>query len=185
MRAAADPVIVSLDAAIRSPRVADYVDAALARAADALHQSDGPMAWETVPLDLFEQLPAEILSCWVFLLRASADTGAERHPNSHQRSLSLVGEGETQLRVAGQWRTHVIGSDPDSPLDSRWVTIPPGTWHRWVVGPRDWAVLSFHTVPADSLIEERPSAADDLDGGATERRTYQRPGFPGIPPVLE
>jgi hypothetical protein len=52
---------------------------------------------------------------------------------------------------------------------SRWVSIPAGTWHQAVVPDEDWVVVSFHTVPEDELIEERP---DRDDAGSTRLRTY-------------
>lgn len=173
MRASEDQVIRELDAVIRSAQLARHVNDALLRTAEALHNSDRPMAWETIPLELFEELPPSVLSCWVFMLRASRDTGAERHPNSHQRSLSLVGEGQVQLREQDAWRPYALSSDFETSLDARWVTIPPNTWHRWCVGSGDWGVLSFHTVAADELIEERPLMSEILDAGPTEHRKYQ------------
>ena len=59
------------------------------------------------------------------------------------------------------------------PIQARWATIPPNTWHRWEVGAKDWAVLSFHTVATEDLIEERPATTDDLDAGPTEQSRYQ------------
>src|SRR5262245_49622570 len=50
------------------------------------------------------------------------------------------------------------------PLDARWLSIPKNVWHRPVMSGRNWVVVSFHTVPADSLIEEL--AADDSDPDA-------------------
>ena len=66
-------------------------------------------------------------------------------------------------------------SDPGASVDRRWVTIPPNTWHQLFVGPGDWGMLSFHTVAAEELIEERPTSADSLDGGPTERHRYLSP----------
>jgi hypothetical protein len=44
------------------------------------------MVWETVPLATFgERVPDGIASCWLFVIRPGAVTGAERHPDSHQR----------------------------------------------------------------------------------------------------
>lgn len=172
MHASADEVILALDAVVRSPEWVRHVNEALRRTADALANSDQAMTWETIPLDLFGDLPSSVLSCWVFMLRASQDTGAERHPNSHQRSLSLNGEGHVQLREQRAWQSYTLSSDTTAALDSRWITIPPNTWHRWRVGPQDWGVLSFHTVAAEELIEERP-LADDLDAGPTGQRRYQ------------
>jgi hypothetical protein len=48
-------------------------------------------------------------------------------------------------------------SDPEAPLERRWISIPPNVWHRPVVGANaDWTVVSFHTVAPEELIEERP-----------------------------
>jgi len=47
------------------------------------------LAWELVPLALYgEKLPDVIQSSWVFVLRAHTNTGAERHPDSHQLMVS-------------------------------------------------------------------------------------------------
>jgi hypothetical protein len=48
-------------------------------------------------------------------------------------------------------------SVPSAPLEARWISIPPNVWHQGVVGPEDWAVVSFHTVLEHELIEERPA----------------------------
>ncbi len=92
------------------------------------------MSWEPIPLDIFvTTLPAEIRSAWVFVLRAGADTGAERHPNSHQRMMSFEGSGDFQTGEPGKWQSNVLVSDPDAPLERRWISIPMNVWHRPVI----------------------------------------------------
>jgi hypothetical protein len=151
----------SLDAVLRSedvrkeiPPVAERVRAELARKKEAL------MTWEPIPLAVFGcKLLPEIRSAWVFVLRAGSDTGAERHPNSRQRMMSFQGSGDMQTGEPGQWRSNALVSDPGAPLERRWISIPPNVWHRPVVGANaDWTVVSFHTVLAEELIEERPDA---------------------------
>lgn len=133
------------------------------------------MAWETIPVETFGgRLPEGIRSCWIFMIRAGAATGAERHPNSHQRSLSLVGSGTFELRDGDVWSPYPLVSDPSAPPTARWVTIPVGTWHRLFVGQEPWGMLSFHTVAASELIEERPVEEELLDG-ETVRERYSRP----------
>jgi hypothetical protein len=154
-------LLESLDAVLRSedvrkeiPRVIERVRAELARKKEAL------MTWEPIPLAVFGgELPAEIRSAWVFVLRAGADTGAERHPNSHQRMMSFQGSGDMQTGEPAQWQSNALVSDPEAPLERRWISIPPNVWHRPVVGANaDWAVVSFHTVSPEELIEERPDS---------------------------
>jgi hypothetical protein len=118
-------------------------------------------AWESVPLDLYGAvLSPEIRSSWVFVLRRGVTTGAERHPNSRQRMVSWSGDGDFQVHNGERWKSHRLVSDPSAPLEERWISIPPETWHQGVVGDRDWLVVSFHTVAAEDLIEERPDPAD-------------------------
>ena len=152
----------SLDAVLRSENVREQIRAVVERVRAELAQNkDGLMAWEPIPLSVFGRaLPPEIQSAWVFVLRAAADTGAERHPNSHQRMMSFEGSGNMQTGEPGRWQSNVLVSDPKAPLERRWISILPNVWHRPLVGAdADWAVVSFHTVPADELIEERPDSS--------------------------
>ena len=165
----------ALDGALRSENVREHVRSIVARVRDQLaRQKDALMSWEPFPLDvLATTLPPEIRSGWVFVLRVGADTGAERHPNSHQRMMSFEGSGDLQTSEHGKWRSNVLVSDPDAPLERRWISIPTNVWHRPVIGATaDWAVVSFHTVPAEELIEERP---DDSREAGTRQMKYLKP----------
>lgn len=164
-----------------------WLDAAVSAAAASLRSigarvlatlARGPReieAWEAVPLDLYAaSLPSEIRSSWVFVLRRGVTTGAERHPNSRQRMTSWSGGGDFQVHDGERWRSHILVSDPRAPLEERWISIPPETWHQGVVGEEDWLVVSFHTVAAEELVEERPDPADPdpLHPRRTRRRRY-------------
>ena len=120
------------------------------------------MAWEPIPLSVYgAALPPQIRSSWVFILRAGATTGAERHPNRHQRMMSFQGTGDMQTGGEVRWQSNVLASAPDADLEQRWISIPENVWHQVVVPEGDdWVVVSFHTVPAHELIEERPDAED-------------------------
>lgn len=154
--------------------VVERVRADLARQADAL------MAWEVIPLETFGALPPAIRSGWVFILRAGADTGAERHPNSHQRMMTFAGTGDMKMDATSspqdveaeseiKWQSNVLVSDTNAPLDRRWISIPKNVWHRPVIPKgRDWVVVSFHTVPGAELIEERPGAKQMLYASDSE-----------------
>ena len=132
------------------PRVADFAKA------------------NAVPLTLFAGAPERIRSCWIFVIRAGAATGAERHPNSHQRSCSLLGSGTFEVHDGKAWHLHAL--TPAGDVDRRWVSIPPSTWHRLRVGPSEWGMVSFHTVVARDLIEENPLDPDRLDGSTRQER---------------
>jgi hypothetical protein len=171
---ALDAVVGSTELRAKITPVVERVCAALAQKPEAV------MTWEPIPLETFRQkLPPEVRSSWVFVLRAGADTGAERHPNSHQRMMTLHGTGDMRVRAlhdesstgatSSRWKSNVLVSEASAPLERRWISIPPNVWHRPVVGKdADWVVVSFHTVPAEELIEEK---LDDT-GGEMKRKKY-------------
>ena len=162
----------TLDTALRTDSVREHIRSVVVRVREQMtRRKDALMSWEPFPLDvLATTLPPEIRSAWVFVLRAGADTGAERHPNSHQRMMSFEGSGNLQTGKHGKWESNVLVSDPDAPLERRWISIPTNVWHRPVINASaDWAVISFHTVPAEELIEERP---DDSRETGTRQMKY-------------
>jgi len=162
----------ALDTALRSDKVREHIRSVVARVRDQLaSRKEALMCWEPIPLDLVATtLPPEIRSAWVFVLRAGANTGAEKHPNSHQRMMSFEGSGDFQTGEPGKWDSNVLVSDPDAPLERRWISIPPNVWHRPLIDAEaDWAVVSFHTVRAEDLIEERP---DDSREAGTRQMKY-------------
>ena len=160
-----DPVLRALNEVVRRGAARATIAEALHRVSEQLQATTALMAWEVVSLDMFRGgLPESIRSCWIFVIRAGAATGAERHPNSHQRSFSLTGSGRFELHVGHDWRAHALSSQEGGSVAERWLSIPPSTWHCLFVGPEPWGMLSFHTVAAEELIEERPVDATDLDG---------------------
>ena len=127
------------------------------------------LVWQPIELSLYgAAAPPEIRSSWVFVLRRGTTSGAERHPNSIQRVMSYRGSADLQTRPAERWLSNRLVSHPDAPLADRWLSIPAGVWHQGVMGDEHWVVVSFHTVPAEELIEERPDEA----GEGTTRRLY-------------
>ena len=161
----------ALDRALRSESVREHIRSIVVRVREQLaRRTDALMSWEPFPLEfLATRQPPEIRSAWVFVLRAGADTGTERHPNSHQRMMSFEGSGDLQTGEPGKWKSNVLISDADAPLERRWISIPTNVWHRPIINAEtDWVVVSFHTVPAEELIEERPD--DNLDGGTRQMK---------------
>jgi hypothetical protein len=162
----------SIDTILRSDTVREQIHPIIERVrAELARKKDALMTWEPIPLIVFGRaLPREIRSAWVFVLRAGADTGAERHPNSHQRMMTFEGSGNMRTQECGKWQSNVLISNPEAPLEQRWISIPPNVWHRPVVGAEaDWTVVSFHTVPAEELIEEKQ---DDSSQDGTKQMKY-------------
>jgi hypothetical protein len=170
MNSSDDPVVRQLNDLVRAEPASTVIRTTLARVVEELAASSQVMAWDVVPLESFGgELPVAIRSCWIFVIRPGAKTTAERHPNSHQRSLSLTGTGTFEVRERNAWEPHALVSDAAGG-DQRWVTIPPSTWHRLSAGSEPWGMVSFHTVAAPELIEEKPLRDDDLDGETRQER---------------
>ena len=162
----------SIETVLRSDTVREQIRPIIERVrADLARKNEALMTWEPIPLTVFGRaLPREIQSAWVFVLRAGADTGAERHPNSHQRMITFEGSGDMRTEERGRWQSNVLISDPEASLEQRWISIPQNVWHRPVVGAEgDWTVVSFHTVPAEELIEEKQ---DESSQGGTKQMKY-------------
>jgi hypothetical protein len=179
-------VLEALDGIVRSQAVQTKLKPIIERVrAELTRKPKALMTWEPAPLEIFgRDLPGALRSAWIFVLRAGVDTGAERHPNSHQRMLTFAGAGDMKIDVKGaanevsneseiEWKSNILMSDPKAPLEQRWISIPQNVWHRPVTAEvADWVVVSFHTVPATELIEERPGARQMLYE-AERKRTGQ------------
>jgi len=146
-------ILGQLDRAVRSDTVRQRIDCIVRRVEERMREDRTRlMAWEPIPLSVYgEALPAMIRSSWVFILRAGAATGPERHPNSHQRMMSYRESGDLQTGGEGRWESHLLVSEATAGLEGRWVSVPPNVWHQAVVPGHDWVVVSFHTVGADEL----------------------------------
>src|ERR1041385_2287489 len=109
-------ILEALDAAVRQPKaagklaaIADEVTRELARNPEAR------LAWRPIPLDTYKNLPNEIASSWIFVLRANCTSGAERHPNSIQRFMSLRGSADMQTWDGKRWVSNMLSSDSQVP----------------------------------------------------------------------
>ncbi len=84
--------------------------------------------------------------------------------------MSLRHAADLQTWEAGRWQSNVLVSDPTAAMERRWLSIPVNVWHQPVMADGDWTVVSFHTVEAAELIEERPTGKPDEPG--TKQRRY-------------
>ena len=158
----------AIDGAMRETALPAIVTDAQTRLRE---QSDLQMTWASIPLTVYRDLPADVKSAWVFVLRGGISTGAERHPNSRQRMVSYAGTGDMWTWDDSRWRSNVLPAKSGD--SSSALSIPPNVWHRPVTPPGpDWTVLSFHTASDDQLIEERPQDDEHPDRGASKSELY-------------
>ena len=108
----------TIDTLLQSETVQQQIRPVVERVrAELARNKSVSMTWEPISLSVFGQaLPHEIRSAWVFVLRAGVDTGAERHPNSHQRMMTLAGSGDMQTGEPGKWQSNILINDPAAPL---------------------------------------------------------------------
>lgn len=167
-------ILEVLDGLVGQSEVRQELDRVGSRLEERLEADrSSPLVWEAVDLSLYGgPVPDGIRSSWVFVLRAKTESGAERHPNSIQRVMSLRGSADLQTQVGQQpgetWTSNRLVSQPTAALEDRWLSIPCGVWHQGVMGGENWVVVSFHTALAQDLIEERPAS----QRGETLQRTY-------------
>ena len=156
-------ILELLDSAVKEEGIKQHMIGAIQRVEQALESDPKAiMSWESIPLDLYKlQLPGEIKSSWVFILRRNTITGAERHPNSIQRMMSYKGYGDFQTKRDNEWESNFLERSFEGDIEKRWISIPINVWHQAVVGNENWIVISFHTAEVHELIEERPEDGNE------------------------
>jgi hypothetical protein len=164
-------ILESIDNILRQKSVRATIDSIAMKVEHELKRdTEASLAWGPVPLTVYqESLPEMLRSSWVFAVRARTNTGAESHPNSHQRMMSYRGTGDLQIWGGKKWCSHFLKSVPEGSIEDRWVSVPPGVLHQALAPEENWIVVSFHTVPSEELIEERP---DPNDPSLKSQRRY-------------
>src|SRR5213080_5302287 len=107
-------LLEALDTIVGSEEVRAQIYPIVERVCTELARNEkAQMTWEPIPLAIYGgALPPGIRSSWVFVLRGGATTGAERHPNSHQRMMSFEAAGDLQVRSGradggeGEWQSN-------------------------------------------------------------------------------
>jgi hypothetical protein len=166
-------ILETLDRQVRAPRSAAVLSDLVEKVSAQLKKDPAALlAWQSVPLDTYDNLPEGIASSWIFVLRAGCSSGAERHPNSIQRVMSLGGYADMRTWDGQSWVSNILKSDAAEPLENRWLSIPTNVWHRPVMGEVDWVVVSFHTASDQELIEELPIDDNHPDSGTRAAVAY-------------
>ena len=149
-------ILRKLEGILENQPVRIAVDAAIAEAKRQL-DLDRQRPAGSVQLPLSESdasFPAGINSCRVVVFRAGREFQIERHPNSHQRVLSLEGSGKIRVFEKSAPRSVSLRSDMHGPLELRWASLSENIWHQPISGSKDWVVLTFHTASEIELIDE-------------------------------
>src|SRR4030095_659145 len=100
-----------------------------------------PFVWSVINLnDLDCELPDNIKSGWIFVLRKDVPSGCHYHPNSVQHMVMIEGQG--QANVSGITKRMVrFGSGPNA-IDDVWFVIDENVPHEFFPEEQDMVVVS-------------------------------------------
>jgi oxalate decarboxylase/phosphoglucose isomerase-like protein (cupin superfamily) len=115
-----------------------------------LEKSREPFVWKTVTIkSMRDNLPKNIRSAWIFILRRGTPSAAHYHPNSVQYTAMIEGKGRAIIDgVSRELKTFDTARDKKT-----WVVIGENVPHKFFPGKKDMVVLSFHTCLDNELIE--------------------------------
>lgn len=144
---------------LRNRRVLDIIDDLKAQ----LLETDEPFVWATLPENLIGKgFPTGIRSAWIFVLRPHYRTSSHSHPNSIQHTAVVEGDGQAKI---GNQQVKLELFNPTDPQPI-WYVIEKGVSHEFVTGKSPVVVISFHTCPADDLVE--------VEKESGRKRLYER-----------
>ena len=145
-----DSYLPSLSEAAKAILRDEKVIADLDRARGELFETEAPFVWCVIDIDRY-RLPENIKSGWIFVLKRNHASGSHYHPNSTQHM--LVVEGRGSATIADRTRAAAAIPSPENIRSSDWFVIPENAPHEFFIGDEDMVVISFHTCPAEELLE--------------------------------
>ena len=114
--------------------------------------SNESFVWSSIQqASILKDLPEEIKSAWIFVLKKDIPSGCHFHPNSIQHMVMVEGMGESM--VGGQSGKMIKFGLPDAPIGEIWYVIDKGIEHEFFPKGQDMVVISFHTCEAHELEE--------------------------------
>ena len=130
---------------------------------EAISGSPEPFIWTVVDLNSIQtELPSEIKSCWIFVLKKNVPSGCHYHPNSVQHMVMIKGQGTSKV---GKKSRQILRFGSANALEDVWYVIGKGVPHEFFPEKEDMTVVSFHTCDADEL--------EEVSCDTNERRVYE------------
>lgn len=110
-----------------------------------------------------DNLPVNLKSGWIFVLKKGTPSGCHYHPNSIQHMVMIEGKGESKVGDTSKAMNKF--NSPRHPLDEIWYVIEEGVEHEFFPEENDMVVISFHTCQAEELQE--------ISCGSNKSRFYE------------
>ena len=118
---------------------------------EAINQSSERFVWSVIDLhSIKSELPDDIKSCWIFVLKKDVPSGCHYHPNSVQHMVMIKGQGMSKV---GDRTRRILKLGLTNVLEDVWCVIDKGVPHEFFPEQEDMTVVSFHTCEADQLEE--------------------------------
>jgi mannose-6-phosphate isomerase-like protein (cupin superfamily) len=117
-----------------------------------LSHSSQPFVWSVIDLNsIGSELPDEIKSCWIFVLKKDVPSGCHYHPNSIQHMVMIKGQGTSE--VGGERKKVLQFGSSNTSVEDVWYVIDEGVPHEFFPEEENMTVVSFHTCEATQLEE--------------------------------
>jgi mannose-6-phosphate isomerase-like protein (cupin superfamily) len=129
-----------------------------------IRKADEPFIWNVINFEPIQQnLPLNIKSGWIFVLKKATSYIAHYHPNSVQHTILVEGKGK--VRIKDQIKDLKVFDSSAFSEDDMWCVVDKNVPHEFF--PKgEMVVISFHTCLPDELIE--------IKYGSGEKRTYKK-----------
>ena len=130
---------------------------------EEIRHSQEAFVWSVIePSSIATELPENIRSSWIFVLKKDISSGCHYHPNSVQHMAMIKGQGMSI--IAGEYRRIVPFESSNDTLADKWLVIDKGVPHEFFPEKENMVVVSFHTCDAIELVE--------VDCETGEKRVY-------------
>jgi quercetin dioxygenase-like cupin family protein len=121
-----------------------------------IQQSKEPFVWSVVNIGPFQQnLPSNIKSVWIFVLKKDTPSIAHYHPNSIQHTVMIEGKGKVKIDDVGEDLRLFNPQNRES-----WYVIDKNLPHEFYPEGQEMVVISFHTCSSDELIEIKSDSGE-------------------------
>jgi hypothetical protein len=145
---------------VRQKSYANTIEALKAK----LEHSEEPFLWSVIDMESLDcDLPEQIKSAWIFVLKQDVPSGCHYHPNSIQHMVMVEGQGQSRVGES-QKKMDKFGSSEVS-LNDVWYVIGENVPHEFFPEETDMVVVSFHTCAANEL--------EEIAYGTHQRRLYK------------
>ena len=147
-------ILEQLDDLLKKKDTIDLITPIINEVKKELEQKKIVSVTKNIPVESFSsELPTSINLCRLFILKANTKSKIERHTNSHQRTYTLYGKGDTKIFENNVWKSNVRKSSGNS-IEDKWLSVPENTWHQPIALLDDWITITFHTASESEIVDE-------------------------------